>query len=160
MVKSKNRSAIPKIGEGARGEQGHLGYLLRQATHAHRQRLERTLAVLDVTVPQFSVLTMLHAYPGASNAEVARLSLLTPQTVSLIVSNLERAKAIVRQPHEEHGRIVQLGLTDSGRRLLQACRERVVTVERALLVGLSKADEAVVRVWLVRAALPAGSADV
>jgi len=153
MVKSKKQIDVPRIGEGARGEEGHLGYLLRQATHAHRQRLEHALADIGVTVPQFSVLTMLNAYPGISNADVARLSLLTPQTVCVIVANLERAKAVARQPHAVHGRILQLGLTEAGRRLLRGCRERVAAVERALLVGVSKSEEGVIRAWLVRAAL-------
>ena len=47
-----------------------------------------------MTLPQFSVLTMLAAYPGASGAALARLellTLLTPQTMSVIVANLEKA---------------------------------------------------------------------
>jgi DNA-binding MarR family transcriptional regulator len=152
MVKSKTAAAIPRLGEGARGEEGHVGYLLRQATHAHRQRVEHALADLGVTVPQFSVLTMLNAYPGISNADLARLSLLTPQTVSVIVANLERAKAIAREPHAVHGRIVHLQLTESGRRLLRACRERAVAAERLLLIGTSKGEESIIRAWLVRAA--------
>ena len=100
---------IPQVGEGKRGENGYLGYLLRQAAGAYRHRVERALADLRVTPPQFSVLTMLAAYPGISNADLARLALLTPQTVSTIVANLERAGAIVRQPHHYHGRIQQIG---------------------------------------------------
>ena len=80
---------VPRPGEGKRGEAGHLGYLLRQAGAAVRLKLERTLADLEVTPPQFAILTMLVAYPGISNAEIARLAYLTPQTVSAIVGNLE-----------------------------------------------------------------------
>ena len=58
-------SARPPLpGEGKRGEAGYLGYLLRQAQGAARLSLERALAELDVTPPQFLVLTMLKAYPG------------------------------------------------------------------------------------------------
>ena len=82
---------VPAIGEGKRGEQGRLGYLLRQANATHRQAMEQAMADLGVTSAQFVVLTMLAAYPGISSADVARLAYLTPQTVSLIVANLERA---------------------------------------------------------------------
>ena len=44
-----------------RGEQGYLAYLLRQAQAATRLTLERSLAGLGVTPPQFVVLTMLRA---------------------------------------------------------------------------------------------------
>ncbi|MGL6468642.1 hypothetical protein ACSZNP_15270 [Aeromonas hydrophila] len=64
---------------GKRGEAGHLGYLLRQAAAAQRLRMERALADLPITAPQFALLTMLDAYPGSSNAELARLTLLTPR---------------------------------------------------------------------------------
>ena len=50
-----------------------VGYLLRQATGIHRHRMEQVLAEFGITAPQFSVLTMLSAYPGISNADVARL---------------------------------------------------------------------------------------
>ena len=49
----------PAPGEAKRGEKGYLGYLLRQAQAATRLTLERALAGLGVTTPQFAVLTML-----------------------------------------------------------------------------------------------------
>ena len=49
----------PPPGQGKRGEKGHLAYLLRQAQAATRLTLERALADLGVTPPQFAVLTML-----------------------------------------------------------------------------------------------------
>ncbi len=39
---------------------------------------------MALTSAQFSMLTMIAAYPGYSSADLARIALLTPQTVSLI----------------------------------------------------------------------------
>jgi DNA-binding MarR family transcriptional regulator len=117
MHKSRSSAAPPRPpapGEGKRGTEGYLGYLLRQAAVAYRTRLERALAELEVTQPQFAVLTMVAAYPGLSNADLARLSLLTPQTVSVIVANLKRSGLLASQPHAVHGRIRQLALTSRG----------------------------------------------
>lgn len=143
---------IPKIGEGKRGETGHIGYLLRQAHAAHRIRMERALQDAGLTLPQFSVLTMLAAYPGASGAELARLSLLTPQTMSVIVGNLERVGAVSRRPHAEHGRIRVIEITEAGTVLLARCRAAVAAAEAALLSGVDAGDEAAVRRWLVQVA--------
>ncbi len=152
MRKPPETISIPQPGEGKRGEGGYFGYLLRQAAAAYRNRTDRALADLDVTSPQFAVMTMLKAYPGISNAEIARLALLTPQTVSVIVANLERAGTIRRVPHSVHGRILQIELTAGGAALLQQCRERVHGIERELSQGLPEADEAAIRAWLVRVA--------
>ena len=144
---------IPAIGEGKRGESGHLGYLLRQAAGNFRLRLDRDLADLGVTAPQFTVMTMIAAYPGLSNADLARLSLLTPQTVSVIVANLLRAGTVTRHHHAVHGRIQHLDLTEEGRTLLGKCRLRVGAIEAQLAEDLSRRDEDVIRRWLVHAAL-------
>ena len=143
---------IPAPGEGKRGESGHLGYLLRQAGATHRLRMERALSGLDMTPPQFVVLTMIQAYPGLSNAGLARLAFLTPQTTSLIVANLLKAGLILRQAHPVHGRILQMELTELGRDRLRAARERALALEAELMEGFSPEDEAVVRRWLVRVA--------
>lgn len=140
---------VPATGMGKRGERGHIGYLLRQAQTAHRQAMERALSALGVTPPQFSVLTMLAAYPGASGADIARLSMLTPQTVSVIVANLERMRAIARTPHVVHGRVLQIEVTPAGKDLLTKCKSSVEAVDQALLVGLSSDERQVVRRWLV-----------
>jgi DNA-binding MarR family transcriptional regulator len=153
--------SIPQPGEGKRGEQGYLGYLLRQAGAAHRLRMERALADLGITPPQFVVLTMLAAYPGLSNADLARLALLTPQTVSVIVANLERSGAITRRPHAVHGRIQHIDVTADGQALLKTCRTRVKTIEAELIAGFSPEEEQVVRRWLVLVAMhdAGGNAD-
>ena len=150
MIGKPPRSpSVPRPGEGKRGEEGHLGYLLRQASAAYRLNMERALSDLGVTPPQFAVLTMLAAYPGISNADVARLSFLTPQTVSVIVANLERSGAVARRPHAVHGRIQHIDVTQAGRKLLARCRKRVQAIEQRVVAGISASEEATIRRWLV-----------
>lgn len=156
MRKSHPSPSVPEPGEGKRGEEGHLGYLLRQAGVAFRARMDRALSDLNITPPQFVVLTMMEAYPGLSNADLARLSLLTPQTVSVIVGNLKRSGAVASRPHAVHGRIQHLDLTKSGKHILARCKERVQAIERELAADLSPAEEQTVRRWLVRIAVESG----
>ncbi|MBV8513134.1 MAG: MarR family transcriptional regulator [Xanthobacteraceae bacterium] len=140
---------IPEPGEGKRGEAGHLAYLLRQAAGAVRLRFERSLADLGVTPPQFLVLTMLDSYPGASGADVARLALLTPQTVHGIITNLERDGLVTRSAHPVHGRVRVITLTKMGRALLSRCKQRAAKTDVELKIGISPTEEAVIRRWLV-----------
>ncbi len=142
----------PPPGRGKRGEKGHLAYLLRQAQAATRLTLERALADLGVTPPQFAVLTMLRAYPGLSGADLARVALLTPQTVGVIIRNLERDGAIRKTPHPVHGRVLQWTLTRRGGALLDKCRRPVKALERRLTDRLTAKAQATVRRWLSKIA--------
>jgi DNA-binding MarR family transcriptional regulator len=144
---------IPPPGQGKRGEQGYFAYLLRQAAAASRLTLERSLAELGATQPQFLVLTMLKAYPGLSGADLARVAMLTPQTVGVIIRNLERDGAILMTPHPVHGRVLQWTLTRRGLSLLEKCRKHAATLERRLAAGLSPQAQATVRRWLARIAV-------
>ncbi|SFL14732.1 MarR family winged helix-turn-helix transcriptional regulator [Methylobacterium pseudosasicola] len=145
---------LPEAGEGKRGVEGHLGYLLRQAAHAHRQHVEQQLSGLCLTLPQFSVLTMLAAYPGHSSADLARLALVTPQTMSVIVANLLKASLIVRTPHRVHGRIQTIALTDAGEAMLEGAKKRVYALEAEILRDLAPEAQAAIRQWLTRIAQP------
>ncbi len=144
---------IPDVVEGKRGEAGHLGYLLRQASLAWRARMEHALVEFAVTPPQFAALTMIGAYPGLSSADLARLSMLTPATVEGIVANLKRAGAATARPQPVHGRILQLALTAKGKALLARCKRRVAALEARLAEDLSPAEDNAVRQWLARVAL-------
>jgi DNA-binding MarR family transcriptional regulator len=142
----------PPPGEGKRGEQGYLAYLLRQAQGATRLAMERSLTDLGVTTPQFVVLTMLRAYPGLSGADLARVALLTPQTIGVIIRNLERDGAIQKTPHPVHGRVLQWTLTPRGAALLAKCRRHAQAIERRLAAGLSAGAQRLIRRWLARIA--------
>jgi DNA-binding MarR family transcriptional regulator len=142
----------PPPGQGKRGEQGYLAYLLRQAHAATRLTMERALADVGVTPPQFVVLTMLRAYPGLSGAELARVAWLTPQTVGVIIRNLERDGAIRKAAHPLHGRVLQWTLTRRGDALLAKCRRHAQALERRLTAGLSAKAQVTVWRWLSKIA--------
>ena len=148
----KQGMSIPRPGEGKRGPDGHLGYLVRQANVAVRAAMEKALADLDATPAQFAVLTMIAAYPGVSGAELARLTFLTPQTINVIVRNLVRGGAIEKTAHAVHGRVLRLTATAKGQALLKRCRARVMEVETVIAGLAGRDEEKVVRRWLAAVA--------
>ena len=148
----KMPAGIPEAGEGKRGEAGYLGYLLRQASAAVRLATERALEDLGVTMPQFLVMTMVNAYPGSSSADVARLAMLTPQTISYIVANLEKTGRLRREVSPTHGRIQIMELTEEGKALLGQCRERTQAIEARLSASLGPDLDGPVRRWLAAVA--------
>jgi DNA-binding MarR family transcriptional regulator len=114
--------------------------------HAEGTAIDLRRAQLD----QFEQL--LKAYPGLSGADLARVALLTPQTVGVIIRNLERDGAIRKTPHPVHGRVLQWTLTHRGGTLLEKCRHHARSVERRLMAGLSANAQVTVRRWLSKIA--------
>jgi DNA-binding MarR family transcriptional regulator len=148
----------PAIGQGYRGSDGHSGYLLRQAWHAFRGAMDDVLRDHGLTGAQYAVLSVLARQPGLSGADLARACNTTPQAMNGVLTTLERARLVERQPHPTHGRILQVDLTDDGRHRLEAATPGVRALEAGIEEGLSDADLAVVKRWLVAAAQSAGRA--
>jgi len=147
-MSAKISARLPAPGEAKRGARGHISYLLRQAQGIVRHALDGALAEAGLTTPQFLVLNLLDAYPGASGADIARIAQLTPQTVNLIVRKLERDRLIARQAHESHGRILRMGLTAAGRKRLERCKHLADGVERRILRLMDARTERALRHWL------------
>jgi DNA-binding MarR family transcriptional regulator len=143
---------LPLVGEAKRGPEGHITYLLRQANASVRLALDRALAKENMTHPQQSALTMIRAYEAISAADLARLTMLTPQTVNGIVRALEVRGAIRKEPDRVHGRILRLLITDEGRELNRRCRALTAPIEAALHAMMSANTENPIRQWLVAAA--------
>jgi len=136
------------IGEGFRGSDGRVGYLLRQANQAFRAAAQADLAPLGLTFPQYSVLSVADAEPGLSGAELARDSMLTPQTANEIISLLAAAGLLERRPDAGDRRLRRMAVTAAGRDLLSRARPAVHAVEQRMTSSLSAADQAALRGWL------------
>ncbi len=141
-----------RLGEGFRGADGAVGYLLRQAQLTLRRALDTALRDLDLTTPQFSLLSVLEVEPGLSGAELARVSMLTPQTTNGILVALVRRGHVDRTRDGRDGRVLQVQLTDAGRALVVQARGRVEEVERRMTAELSGREVAQLRRWLVACA--------
>ncbi|MBP6116180.1 MAG: MarR family transcriptional regulator [Neisseriaceae bacterium] len=133
---------------------GPLGYLLRQAANVYRTRMETALQPMDVTGPQFTILKIIAQRPDCSNADVARLALLTPQTVSLIVAKLADLGLVEKEAHPVYKRVQVLRITVLGQSVLAECDVTVDGLEADLLVGFSDAEMAVVRRWIAHVIEP------
>ena len=72
----------------------------------------------------------------------------TPQTINVIVRNLEKMGAIRKSADAEHGRILRLTATAKGQALLKRCRARVKEVDDRLAALVGRDEEKVVRRWL------------
>lgn len=127
----------------AEGLRSGLAFLLKRAQHSFRTRVDDQLRHLKLTAPQFAVLAAVNADAGISNAELARLAFVTPQSMQGILAGCERAGLLTRKPDPQHGRILRSTLTREGRKVFREASQRVDEVER--LIYDSVGEENVVR---------------
>jgi DNA-binding MarR family transcriptional regulator len=118
-----------------------VGRLDRVVHHAIRD------AVRDhgLSVGQYTALSVLGHRSGLSNAQLARRSLVSPQSAHEVLLSLEERGLVRRRAHAEHGRILQTRLTAKGRRTLEACNQQVREVETGMVKGLSRQQQAALR---------------
>jgi len=121
-----------------------LGYLIKRAQHAFRRALDDELRPLNLTSPQYGVLSALEMRPNASNASLARACFVTPQTMIEMIKSLEAAGFVVRQSHPEHGRFLQTMLTERGRANLVAAHQIMERIEDKMLSGVAAEDQELV----------------
>jgi DNA-binding MarR family transcriptional regulator len=144
--------ASVEIGEGFRGPDGRVAFLLRQAHSAFRAVIDRELAPLSLTGPQYSALNVIARMPGLSGSELARNSMLTQQTTNEILRTLERQGLIVRQPRAGNRRVLEVHVTQDGQHLIARARRIVYGIERRMVSSLGVRDQARLRQWLVACA--------
>lgn len=141
-----------QLGEDYRGEDGPIGYLLRQTIHAFNTAMENGLREHGLTSPQFGVLFVLEAEPGLSAADVARAMGTTPQAANMLVAGMEADGLVHREPHPTHGRILEVYPTEEGLRRFRAARPFIRRLETQMCEGFSAAQVATVKRWLVESA--------
>lgn len=129
-----------------------IGFALKHAQQALRNRMDSGLRDIGLTTPQYAVLAFLEVQAGASNAVLARRAFVTPQTMQAILVALERSGFIARTPHPEHGRVQSTELTASGRVVLQAASGIVADAEARLRNAAAPLDPQVVSAMLMRLA--------
>ena len=121
-----------------------VGYLLKRAQGALSGAMSTALDAHGTTLSQYAVLVALDEQPGLSNADLARRTFVTPQTMNQVLHELEGRGSVVRRPHAVHGRVRQASLTPDGERLLRSCRAAADEVETRMLAGLPAADRQLV----------------
>src|SRR5271154_552758 len=84
-----------------------LGYELKRAQQALRNRMDAVLRPLGLTTAQYAVLCALEREDGASNANLAKAAFVTAQTMHGILTNMERGGLIKRIDDPTHGKILK-----------------------------------------------------
>jgi len=119
-----------------------VSYLVGRLDRALRRRLDEVLEPTGLSVRQYTTLSVLRARSGLSNAQLARRSLMTPQSMSEVLAALTARGLVRREPDESHGRVMRTVLTPGGAALLESCDRAVDGLEEQMLAGPPVAQRA------------------
>ena len=126
-----------------------LSYVIGRLDRALRREIGALVAPLGLTVPKYTALSILRDRPGLSNAQMARRSYVTPQSMNEVLASLEADGLIVRAPAANDGRVVEVALSDRGHEVLAACDRAVTHMENAMLADLDDGERTQLREALI-----------
>jgi DNA-binding MarR family transcriptional regulator len=110
-----------------------LSYVIGRLERVLRRRLTAAVEPNGLTLPAYTALSVLRAQNGLSNAQLARRSFVTPQSMSEVLTLLVDKGYVRRRADPGHGRVIRTELTTSGRRALERCDRAVDLVEQEML---------------------------
>jgi DNA-binding MarR family transcriptional regulator len=128
--------------------ENEVGYLVKRVQLALRTLLDSALVGLDLTTAQYAVLYQIADSPGASSAELARLSFVTPQTMIRLVRGLERKHFLVRRPSSRDPHTLEARLTKDGTKALRDAQRQVDSIHDRMLGSLNRAEREQLATWL------------
>ena len=126
-----------------------LSYLIGRLDRMLRRRLGVAIEPHGLTLPAYTALSIVSAQDGLSNAQLARRSLITPQSMSEVLALLVDRGYVRRRPSPGLGRVIHTELTPAGVRVLRCCDEAVDEVEKQMLAELDGVDAASLKNALV-----------
>ena len=117
-----------------------VGYNTRRASLSIIAVFMERMAVYDLKVVDFSVLSMVAHNPGITSRQLcATLNVLPPNLVGLIAA-LERRGLIERRPHPSDGRAMGVHLTPTGAELTQQAEQTAAQLEEDATARLTAAE--------------------
>ncbi|SSV49402.1 MarR family winged helix-turn-helix transcriptional regulator [Acinetobacter nosocomialis] len=113
-----------------------LSYMIARVDRIISKHLTEHLKELEITLPQFTALSVLASKSNLSNAKLAERSFIKPQSANKILQDLLINGWIEKKPDPTHGRRILITLTESGIEKLNKCNEVVLKVEEKMLEGI------------------------
>lgn len=115
---------------------------LMQTAHVVGRRFAELMSGVALTPTQFAVLMHLDQREGATQAELARVVLVSPQSIGALLSPLLEGQLVVRDGPGGRGRRAGLSLTEAGRQALERARGPVQDFNSPAALGLSPVEAA------------------
>ena len=105
-----------------------------------RIELSRLFEPMGLTYSQFTALMAIYHCGVISNANLARISMIAPQSTNEMVKLMESRGWIRRQQDPHHKRVKLISMTAAGEEVLQQADNAAQEVEQRMLAGQSDVE--------------------
>ena len=120
-----------------------LALLLRRAWYGLNQTFRRRIAGMGVTPDQFTILRWLGEHPdGLTQRVLADLMASDPNTITAILTRMQKAGLIERRPHADDARCNLIVLKDKGRTVHAKLQPLASGLQEQLLAAVPVAKQA------------------
>jgi DNA-binding MarR family transcriptional regulator len=136
--------------QSSANEELRLGMLVKRAEQAMVRAKSNALKFVGLTPAQYVALHELELQPGITAATLARLCLVSPQAIMILLKSMEQQGLITRSFHPRHPNVLELHMSDGGREALHAARERIEPMEARVFGAFSARELGVFREYLSR----------
>ena len=110
-----------------------LSYMIARVDRIISKLLTEQLKQLNITLPQYTALSVLAARGSLSNAKLAERSFIKPQSANKILQDLLSLGWIEKHSDPTHGRRILIQLTASGQNKIAECNLIVEALEQKML---------------------------
>lgn len=117
-----------------------LSYLVGRASRVLQARIDGALVGTGVTLAELTVLSVLAARPGLSNARLARRGLVTPQAMHKVMKSLEQQGLVTRSVTK--GRSLEAVVTAEGLEVLRQIEPLLVAEEEEFMASIDAEERA------------------
>ncbi|MEO1794430.1 MAG: MarR family transcriptional regulator [Pseudomonadota bacterium] len=129
-------------------DKNFIGYAFTDVARLLRTVFERRVRDLGLTLPQWIVMTRVHAEPGLSQSEVADILEIEKATAGRLIDKMEAKQWLERRPDAQDRRVNRLHLTAEANRL----HDLIFPIARGTvddaLAGLTPAERATLEVLM------------
>jgi len=114
-----------------------LGYLLYRAGAVLQPAVAAALRPFGLSLPELVCMKILFAFPGLSNADLARANNVSPQAMNNVLQHLQEMDVVTRPASVSSGRSLPAQLTRQGLALLKRAETAVASAEDQVLANLT-----------------------
>ena len=134
------RGVVAQVASDESPRAPSLIYVVGRLNQGITREMRALLREWDLSVQEYTSLSVLELRPGLSNAQLARRTLVTPQSMLEILAKLESRGLVHREAGPKHGRMIRNELSKSGRRVLEIAALEVNQLQDRIFAGLSEAQ--------------------